>query len=244
MPVSRLLVRLLAVTLSLILLGLALYGATRAYKRLWFRIPFVQNENWNTALAGRKLLISSQLWLDTRPLVIFAGDSHIESGDWYQWLQGARAVRNCGMATARIEHVTELVASLREPKIDTFLLHCGINNLGRGDSPADCLVHYTRLLDQAAALNPGHIIVVAVMPLRQSPVDPKSKEVNARVREFNTLLAELCQSRGIALLDLKEIIADTNGGLKDEFTNDGLHLNLRGYATITPRIFDILTSDP
>lgn len=233
---------LLVLPLAALLLGLAGYGASRAAKRLWLRTAFTQERHWDEAFDARKRELSKQPWRDKRPLRVLVGDSHIEFGNWYQAFQGALAVRNCGMATARIDHVTGLVASIREPEIDTLLLHCGINNLGRGDSPTTCLEQYRHLLDHASSLGPRRIVVVAVMPVRQSPLDSKSRDCNSRVREFNSLLAELCKSRGITLLDLKEIVADSNGGLKDEFTHDGLHLNPCGYAAITPRILEILTS--
>ena len=225
------------------LLVLAAYGGYQASKRYLNRLDFVRSEKWDEAFIARKRDLATHPWRDSRPLHLLAGDSHIEYGNWYDAFRGALAVRNTGLSGARIEHVTELLSANHETEPGSLLLHCGINNLGRGDSPASCLDHYRKLLDQAEKIRPGRIIVVAVMPVRQSPVDAKALECNTRVREFNSLLAELCKSRGIALLDLKEIIADPNGGLNADFTDDGLHLNPHGYAAITPRILDSLNSD-
>lgn len=240
-PVPRILMGMLVLVLVLPLLALSIYGARHAYRRFHSGMPLIQNANRNQALAERKLLISSQRWLDSRPLVIFAGDSHIEFGNWYQWFRGKHALRNCGMATARIEDVTELVGSIREPTINTLLLHCGVNNLGRDELPDDCLEYYSRLLDQAEALDPERIIVVAVMPVRQSPVDLKTLECNRRIHQFNILLKDLCRSRNIPLLDLGPTVEDASGGLKAEFTDDGLHLNSLGYSSVTPLIADGLS---
>jgi lysophospholipase L1-like esterase len=224
-------------------LMLAAYGGYQASKRMWNRLDFTREQTRSESFAERKRELASYSWRDSRPLHLFAGDSHIESCNWYQAFRGALSVRNTGISTARIEEVTDFLGAVREDRIHTLLLHCGINNLGRGDSPASCLVHYRKLLEQAEKMRPGRILVVSVMPVRQSPVDSKARECNTRVREFNLLLEDLCKSRGIALLDLKGIVAGTNGGLKEEFTNDGLHLNPRGYAAITPRILDSLTAD-
>ncbi len=233
--------RLLLFLLLAPVLALAGYGGIQASKRLWNRLDFVLSKEWNEVFTARKQDLAKHSWRDSRPLHLFAGDSHIEYGNWYHAFQGELAVRNMGLSSARIEHVTELLASIHEIAPSTLLLHCGINNLGRGDSPDSCLAPYRKLLDQAKKLNPGRILVVAVMPVRQSLVDSKGREYNTRIREFNSLLAELCKSRGIFLIDFNESIAESNGGLKEEFTHDGLHLNSRGYAVIAPRILETLT---
>lgn len=224
-------------------LALASYGGLQVGKRFWNRLDFVRAERWDEIFNAHKRNLAAHSWLDNRPLHVFAGDSHIEYGNWYHAFHGALAVKNIGLSTARIEHVSELLSTIRETAPAILLLHCGINDLGRGDSPTSCIARYRKLLDQAEKLRPGRILVVAVMPVRQAPFDSDSPERNIRVREFNSLLAELCKSRGITLLDLKDSITESNGGLKNEYTDDGLHLNSRGYADIVPRIFDALTPD-
>lgn len=223
------------------LLILAGYGARHAAKRLWLQIPFTQTRAWNTIIEQRKNEFSAQPWRDSHPLNVLAGDSHIEFGNWYQDCQGAFAIRNCGLASAGIENVADLLTALKEPRIETLLLLCGINNLGRDETPSQCLEKYENLLDQARALAPQKIIAVSVMPLRQSFADPRSREINARVRGFNTLLKALCEQRSILYLDVTAILTDANGGLIEKFTEDGLHLNPKGYARITPEICKVLS---
>ncbi len=233
-------------TLSILLAAgtliiLASYGAIHAAKRLWMRISSTQTRTWNIIIEQRKNEFSAQSWLDPRPLNVLAGDSHVEFGNWYQDCHGEFAIRNCGLASAGIENVADLLSALKEPRIENLLLLCGINNLGREETLSQCLDKYAHLLDQARALAPQKIIAVSVMPLRQSFADSRSREINARVREFNTLLKVLCGQRGILYLDVTAILADTNGGLIEKFTEDGLHLNPKGYARITPKICKALS---
>lgn len=240
-PIPKFLFHLMLALMVAGLLALAGYGAKFASKRYWNRLSFVQTESWNHILLARKQDITGHTWMDMRPLNILAGDSHIEMCNWYDAFHGAISIRNCGLSSSRIEHVAELIATVRDRQIDSLLLHCGINNLGRGDSPAACLEQYRKLLDHAALLRPRRIIVIAVMPVRQSPLDARSQALNNEVSKFNGLLDELCRERGVTFADLKEDVVGSSGGLKEEFTHDGLHLNSRGYAAITPRILSILS---
>ena len=225
------------------LLILASYGAIHVAKRLWLRIPFAQAQAWNAIIEQRKTALSTHSWLDSRPLNVLAGDSHIEFGNWYHDCRGAFSIRNCGLASAGIEDVANLLSALKEPRIGTLLLLCGINNLGREETPVMCLDRYKHLLDQAHTLVPQKIVAVSVMPVRQSAADSRSRQINARVREFNALLKALCEQRGIVYLDITAHLTDTNSGLIEEFTEDGLHLNPRGYATITPEICKVLSQN-
>jgi len=216
-----------------LLAGLLLIrDAPRVYERLILQFPAVQTEKWKQTLAEKKSELSSP-WQDARPLIIFAGDSQVEFGDWYDLLAGAWAVRNCGLASAKIADVTQLVSALgdRHPKM--VVLMCGINNLGAADRRAACLSDYAALLETVRArLQPESILVLSVMPVRASAVDRASQQLNVTVRQFNAELAAGCRQQRIAFLDVTPAVADANGALAAELTVDGLHLNPQGYRRL------------
>src|SRR5215469_7975115 len=109
------------------------YLLPRAAHRFYLTFPSVQHEDWQRAVAQKKQELSVP-WKDTRPLIIMAGDSQIEMGDWYQLLGGSFAVRNCGLSRARISDVTELISAIADRDPKEVVLMCGINNLGIHDS--------------------------------------------------------------------------------------------------------------
>ena len=88
---------------------LSCWAAPRIYHRLLSRLPAGQSKNWSLALAEKKRELSTR-WQDQRPLILFAGDSQVEFGHWYELFAGACAVRNCGLAGAKIADVTQLVS--------------------------------------------------------------------------------------------------------------------------------------
>jgi lysophospholipase L1-like esterase len=208
----------------------------RVYHRLILRVPAVRQDHWNQVVADRQAALAAAPWKDARPLNILAGDSHIELGNWYDLFEGACAVRNCGLSGATIRDVTRLVAAVPDRHPDTLVLMCGINDLGRKTPVDQCVADYEKLLAAAGALNPRRLIVASVMPVRQTPVDLRARELNREVTAFNERLEKLCGTHRAVFLDVNPAVTNASGGLADDCTVDGLHLNGRGYL----RIADLL----
>ncbi len=216
-----------------LLLALLLAGAApRIRQHLVTHLPALQRENWRRVMAAKKSELADG-WRDQRPLLILAGDSHIEFGHWYDLFDGARAVRNCGLSRAKIADVTELVAAIGDRHPQMVVLMCGINNLGAGDTIADCLRDYATLVATGRShLQPASILVLSAMPVRESLVDRASHQFNEAVRQFNTGLATVCGQQQVLFLNVNAAISDANGGLAASLTIDGLHLNADGYRRL------------
>lgn len=211
---------------------LACWAAPRIYHHLIIARPAAQRENWNQTLAEKKRALAAP-WQDARPLIILAGDSHIEFGDWYDLLGGASAVRNCGLARAKIADITQLVLAIGDHRPKMVVLMCGINNLGAGGNPATCLGDYEALLATVRShLQPETILVLSVMPVRTSAVDRASRQLNAAVNQFNSSLAACCRREQVEFLDVNSAVTGANGGLAAALTVDGLHLNAQGYRRL------------
>ena len=58
-------------------------------------------------------------------------------------------------------------------------------------------------------------------------------DLNDKVNEINTRVKEICKEYGATYIDMHKHLTNDNGELKDEFTEDGLHINGIGYARIT-----------
>jgi lysophospholipase L1-like esterase len=55
-----------------------------------------------------------------------------------------------------------------------------------------------------------------------------------KIRTLNTWLKEYCESHGLTYLDYYSTLTDEEGGLKKEFTVDGVHASAKGYAVMQP----------
>ena len=61
------------------------------------------------------------------------------------------------------------------------------------------------------------------------------------MRELNRWIKDLCQENGYLFLDFYHPVADKDGKLRRDFTEDGLHCNAAGYATLKPLVEKALT---
>ena len=62
---------------------------------------------------------------------------------------------------------------------------------------------------------------------------------NEKVRSFNTMLSNLCENKGVQYLDLYSVL-ENNGELNQQYSDDGVHLNLEGYQQINQIIQKIV----
>ena len=184
-------------------------------------------------------------WRDERPLIIMAGDSHVEYGDWYGCFGGALAARNCGLAGAKIQDVTALVAAIADRNPEAIVLICGFNSLSRADSVDSCIGLYQQLLLTAQTkLHPKKILALSVMPLRQSVLDRATRTVNGKITLFNQQLAGLCQRNHVVYVDVYPALVDASGGLAPDLTVDGLHLNQEGYRRLASVLQPCISQPP
>jgi lysophospholipase L1-like esterase len=219
---------------------LSFWAAPRIYHRLTSHAPAAQD--WSQILAHKRREVSSP-WQDRRPLLILAGDSQIEMGNWYDLFSGAWAVRNCGLSRAKIADVTQVVSAIGDSHPKMVVLMCGINSLGSHEGQDACLRDYEDLLAAVRSrVQPESTLVLSLMPVRESASGRGNHQFNAEIKQFNTKLAACCQQHQAGFLNVYSAVADTNGALADELTADGLHLNRDGYRRLAEFITPHLTA--
>jgi lysophospholipase L1-like esterase len=121
---------------------------------------------------------------------------------------------------------------------DVFIL-IGINDLNSGRDVATMEAGYRELLGRLRKEAPRlRIHVQSVLPTRGA-----HDRQNAPVREFNARLKKLAAESGCGFIDLHPLMADDEGRLKAEFTNDGLHLTDAAYLVWRAEILKAMQWD-
>jgi hypothetical protein len=199
-----------------------------------------QRNNWELTISAKKQEFN-QRWMDARPLNLIVGDSHIEIGDWYSLFFGAFSIRNCGVSRAKINDLAKLVSSIGDRQPSRVILMCGVNNLGAEEPIDSCIKDYEQLIAACQTqFHPQIIVVLSVMPVRESRFHPSHHRLNRQILQFNRELRQMCRRQQVVFIDTDPAVTDDQGGLSADLTTDGLHLNHEGYRKITALIKPVL----
>lgn len=225
------------IAFSLLLVAICCLG----WEKIERRIPFTISIDLKQRLDAKKELLSTTAWSDERPLCLFLGDSQIELGMWYELFKGRHAVINAGVSMARVEDVASVIAQGSASPIDTVVVMCGINDLGRREKPEKVIQDYRGLLDSIMAkICPRRVIVLSVMPVSVTASGhSQAIALNASVKELNAMLASMVVSSGAEYVDLTPAVCQGDG-MNQRLTNDGLHPNNKGYKIISAVLGEVL----
>jgi lysophospholipase L1-like esterase len=114
---------------------------------------------------------------------------------------------------------------------------CGINDLTSGVAVSDCMESYKRLLHSGQCHSAiQSLAAVSIMPVRSSPIDSRSHAVNREVAKFNEQLKRICSESNVKFIDVSGTFSTNGGSLPMDFTQDGLHLNAKGYRVLADRL--------
>jgi hypothetical protein len=173
---------------------------------------------------GQRMRASQFATLGATPgHIVFLGDSITQGGLWPEWFPGV-PVRNRGIDGETSEDLLRRVDSaVRDPRA-VFLL-IGTNDLSIGFSLQRITGNVRALLAAIERRAPGTPVVV-------QSVMPRTRRFRDDLRLLNRAYRQLVDRSGenAQYLDLWPALADENGDLRSEFTEDGLHLNGAGYA--------------
>lgn len=69
------------------------------------------------------------------------------------------------------------------------------------------------------------------------------KAKNKRIKEVNKLLRARCEKEGVNFIDVYDDLTDEKGNLKKEYTIEGLHLSVKGYAALSRKIAPLISEN-
>ena len=112
-----------------------------------------------------------------------------------------------------------------------FLL-IGTNDLAAGTPAAEVVANVRKIVERFQSESPRtKLYVQSVFPVNDSfkKYAAKHGRHDADIVAVNKGLQALCAEKGIVYIDLWTPLADKNGKLRADLTNDGLHLMGEGY---------------
>ena len=105
----------------------------------------------------------------------------------------------------------------------------GFNELGY-QYPEIFAQKYAEAIDQIRQIRPGvPIVVLNLFPVSRKHCEKQDPFENTeRIMEYNELIEAMTQDRQTWFLDVCEAVSDEDGYLREEYTEDGTHLNIEG----------------
>jgi lysophospholipase L1-like esterase len=186
----------------------------------------------NAALAGQAVY------------VVFMGDSITEMWRIAQpdLFEGGRVNRGISGQTSPqmlVRFVPDVIAL--KPRV--VHLMCGTNDIAGNTGPTtphDWRNSIVAMVDLARA-NGVTVILANVPPMNGLPWSPGVQAPQARVGELNGWLAAYAAERSLIHVDYGAVLTDGANGMRSEFTRDGVHPGVGGYAVMRPVVEAAIT---
>ncbi|MDE7402326.1 MAG: GDSL family lipase [Muribaculaceae bacterium] len=173
--------------------------------------------------------------------IVFLGNSITDGGEFNELFE-MDCIKNRGIRSDLITGVEKRLGQITPGHPDKIFLLIGINDVSHGHSVAELAKRYERLVKRIRTESPDtKLYLQSVMPINNSFKRYKGligKE--STIREFNKEIEKIAAANGAEYVNLWPFLADSNGRLKADMTNDGLHLNGRGYRAWASGIQDLV----
>lgn len=219
----------LLISISLNILTLGIFGGKRIYyQQSGLPKPTTSYfDDWNTM---RTSLFETQK-IDTDD-VVFIGTSLTE-GFPVTEIFGCE-YKNRGIGGNTTSHILNRISGIVNSRPKKIFLEAGTNDIING-LPVDSIFNnYSKIIELISREQHSILYIQSVLPLGRA-----LGRLNDSVDLLNSRLIQLCAGRALAYVDLHSPMS-LQGRLDSTLTEDGIHLNAKGYAIweseITPLI--------
>lgn len=155
---------------------------------------------------------------------VMIGDSITERAEWNELFPNV-SISNRGIAGDTTEGVLNRLDSILIIKPINAFIMLGINDILNENSPENTFKKYVQLIIN---LQKNDINPVIQSTLFISKERKNSENINKFVERLNALLFEYATQNNLVFINLNETLSENNG-LKNDVTDDGVHLTGEGY---------------
>lgn len=118
---------------------------------------------------------------------------------------------------------------------DAVVLLAGVNDIAGNTGPTTpekIFGNITSMVELAKA-NAIKVILCSILPANDFYWRPNDKAA-ATIIQLNQLIKSYADKHHIPYVDFHAVMSDASNGLPKEFSNDGVHPNLKGYQIMEP----------
>ena len=180
----------------------------------------------------------------TKGDIIFVGNSIIDGSEWNELFEDKR-IKNRGISgdvTAGVIHRIDEIATRKPTKV--FLM-IGTNDMAKDISADSVVKNILIIADYLHHKTPAtKLYVQSVLPVNNVYGKfGKHSNKGEQIKKVNALLKSRAKEKKYTYIDLHTPFSDTEGKLKAELSNDGLHLKGKAYLLwkhiVYPYVYDL-----
>ena len=169
--------------------------------------------------------------------VVFMGNSITEQ--WQTLDSGFFAGRSYVNRGISGQTTPQMLVRFRQDVIDlhpsAVVLLGGINDIAENTGPTTLEAIFGNIVSMAELAKANGIAVVLCSVLPASDFTwHHGLEPGPKIAALNAMIRHYADANHLVFVDYYPALVDEHGGLKSEFTTDGVHPNLAGYRTMEP----------
>lgn len=164
--------------------------------------------------------------------IVFLGNSLTHGCEWHELLDMPNVV-NRGINGDIVEGIRERIGSVVNGHPAKIFLMVGANDVSHNLTADSIVTAVTALIDYIREATPStKLYVQSMLPINNSFGRYRlMKGKEQTIRDINAALEPEVRRRGLTWVNLHPAFCDSEGNLRADFTNDGLHLLAPGYLT-------------
>lgn len=162
--------------------------------------------------------------------IVMLGNSLTNGCEWHELLDMPN-VKNRGISSDVIQGVSDRLPSLIKGHPAKIFLLIGVNDVSHNLGVDSIVEAYGKLIDKIRMELPDtKLYVQSMLPVNISFGKYLGMaDKGQQIEEINERIKLTAREKGFTWVDLYDIMADEEGHLRREYTNDGLHLLAPGY---------------
>lgn len=191
--------------------------------------PKIDSNYKNAHYDGRMELFASLPKVSNS--IVFLGNSITERGAWQELLPGL-TIANRGIGGDNTFGVLSRLDDIIASKPQKIFLMIGVNDLASRGWPVDLVLkNYTKIVNRILSESPKtKLYIQSVLPINEDMISiERFKGRSVYLKQFNDKIKQLCVDKKLVYINLYDQFTDSEGKLKAEFTNDGIHLKPKAY---------------
>ena len=175
------------------------------------------------------------------PDVIFLGDSIVEYFPLNELLISPKRLINRGIRAYKSYLLRQHLGSLLFGRaLDKVFILIGTNDIGEDLALEESLANLEAIIQELARDYPlTQLYLLSVLPVNEEEAYRNTVYIrtNARIQELNQAYQDLVQHyHNASFLNLYDLLLDEKGQLAADFTIDGVHLTIAGYARLAEKL--------